>query len=162
MVKISQMPMNWLMKSEPGSFSIEDLKKSKSTHWDGVRNYQARNYMRDQMKVGDRVLFYHSNANPSGIVGIAKITKTGIVDTTAFDPKSKYYDPKSTRESPRWIMVEVTFVKQFPQIISLEELRKAKELQGMKLLQKGSRLSITPVTDKEFSFIEALSSRICG
>jgi len=145
--------MYWLMKSEPETFSIQHLKKQKKTGWDGVRNYQARNFMRDEMKVGDQVLFYHSNCTPPGIVGLAKVSKTGLVDHTALDPKSDYYDPKASKENPRWFMVEVEFVQEFPETISLQELKKHKELANMRVLQKGSRLSITPVTKQEYEFI---------
>lgn len=145
----------WLMKSEPGSYSIDDLQKDKRTTWEGVRNYQARNFMRDEMKVGDLALFYHSNALPSGVAGICEITKVGIPDDTSWNPKSKYYDPKTDPDNPRWIMVEVKFVKKFPAIIPLSELRKAPELKEMMILKKGSRLSITPLKKREFDYISS-------
>jgi len=143
----------WLMKSEPSTYSIDDLEREGATGWDGVRNYQARNFMRDEMKVGDIVLFYHSNANPPGIAGLGKISQKGLVDPTAFDPKSDYYDPKSTKENPRWIMVEVEFVEKFSHFLSLNELKQIKNLSNMKLLQKGNRLSILPVTKAQYNVI---------
>lgn len=147
----------WLMKSEPDTFSIDDLKRQKKSDWEGVRNYQARNFMRDQMKVGDLAFFYHSNAKPSGVAGICKISKINIPDYTAWDPKSKYFDPKTDPDNPRWIMVQVEFVEKFPEVISLHELRKHKELKNLMILQKGSRLSITPVTNIEYQTICSLT-----
>lgn len=144
------------MKSEPDVFSIDDLKRMKKSGWDGVRNYQARNFMRDDMKLDDIVLFYHSNAAIPGVAGLAKVSKTGIPDPTQFDPKSEYYDPKATKENPRWIMVEVEFVAKFDRVIALSELKETKGLEGMPLVQKGSRLSINPVTEKEFKIISDL------
>ncbi len=143
----------WLMKSEPETYSIDDLQKDKKSDWEGVRNYQARNFMRDDMKAGDLALFYHSNAKPSGIAGICRITKTGIPDYTSWDPNSKYYDPKTDPDSPRWIMVEVQFVKKFPEVIPLSDLRNDPSLKEMLILQKGSRLSITPLKKKDFDHI---------
>ncbi|PIQ27171.1 EVE domain-containing protein [bacterium (Candidatus Blackallbacteria) CG17_big_fil_post_rev_8_21_14_2_50_48_46] len=143
----------WLMKSEPEAFSIQDLKKNKTTGWDGVRNYQARNLMRDQMQIGDRVLFYHSNAEPPGVVGLAEVSKTGLVDPSQFDPASKYHDPKADPENPRWIMVEIAFLEQFKQIVSLPEMREMAELDGMMVLQKGARLSVQPVSEAHFKLI---------
>jgi predicted RNA-binding protein with PUA-like domain len=144
----------WLMKSEPDVFSLDDLKNTKSEPWDGVRNYQARNFMRDGMKVGDLVLFYHSNCKPPGIAGIAEVCKEAYPDHTAFDKKCKYYDAKSDPKKPRWMMVDVKFVKKFKNYISLEELRELPKLKHMKILQKGNRLSITPVEKVEFEFIK--------
>jgi predicted RNA-binding protein with PUA-like domain len=143
----------WLMKSEPEDFSIDDLKKVKSGPWDGVRNYQARNFMRDDMKKGDQVLFYHSNAKPPGIVGIAEVCKEGYPDMTAFDKKSKYFDAKSDPEDPRWIHVAVKYVKHFKSMISLDDLKNEKKLESMSVIQKGTRLSITPVMKSEFDHI---------
>lgn len=142
----------WLAKSEPGCYSIDDLKKDKTAPWDGVRNYQARNFMRDMSK-GDIVLFYHSNANPPGIAGISKVTKEAYPDNTAWDPKSEHPDPKSTKENPRWYMVNLGFVKKFKELIPIERLREMKPLTDMVILQKGSRLSVTPVTKKEYDAI---------
>lgn len=145
----------WLMKSEPETFSIDDLaKKPKQTEpWDGVRNYQVRNWLRDEIKVGDLAFFYHSSCDTPGIAGIIEIVKNGYPDSTAFDPNSKYYDPKSTKENPRWYRVDVHLIEKFPHIISLTELREHPLLQKMRLLQKGSRLSITPITKVEWEII---------
>ena len=151
----------WLMKSEPDVFSIDDLAASpgKTTHWDGVRNYQARNFMRDDMKKGDQVLFYHSNAKPPGIAGIAKVVKESYPDFTAFDPNDKHYDPKSKQEEPRWFMVDIKLVKKFKQLMPLPDLKQIKALDGMVLLQKGSRLSVQPVTKKQFDTICKLADK---
>lgn len=150
----------WLMKSEPNAFSIDDLTAmpDQTEHWDGVRNYQARNMMRDEMKVGDRAFFYHSNCNPPGIVGIVEVVREGYPDHTAFDPQSKYFDEKSDPEKPRWFMVDVKFVRKFNRIISLEELKTHPQLEGMKLLQRGNRLSITPVSKEHWEFINRLEA----
>lgn len=149
----------WLLKSEPEVFSFADLQAAakKTTHWDGVRNYQARNTLRDAMKKGDRCFFYHSNAEPSGIAGICEVVREGYPDHTAFDKKDPHYDPKSTPDAPTWYMVDVKAVRAFPRLISLAELRAARALQGMVLLQKGSRLSVQPVTPKEWETICALA-----
>jgi predicted RNA-binding protein with PUA-like domain len=143
----------WLMKSEPDVFSIDTLKNKKKSGWDGVRNYQARNYMRDEMKKGDIILFYHSSCEIPGIAGRAMVSKESHPDPTQFDPKSEYYDPKATKENPRWFMVEVQFVEKFDHIITLQALKKVKSLENMTLVQKGSRLSINPVTEKEYQAI---------
>ena len=147
------------MKSEPEAFSIDDLAKSKgkTTHWDGVRNYQARNMMRDDMKRGDEVLFYHSNAKPPGVVGTATVVKESYPDFTAFDVHSKYYDDKSSQENPRWFMVDIKLQKKFKRLLSLDELREVKALEKMELLRKGSRLSVQPVSKKEFEAILKLA-----
>ncbi|MDG1872788.1 MAG: EVE domain-containing protein [Mariniblastus sp.] len=149
------------MKSEPDCFSIDDLaaEKNKTTHWDGVRNYQARNFMRDDMKKGHQVLFYHSNAKPPGVAGVAKIVKESYPDFTAFDPKDKHYDPKSKQAEPRWFMVDIKLQKKFKRELSLNELRGIKSLEGMVLLQKGTRLSIQPVTKKQFDVICKLAEK---
>lgn len=144
------------MKSEPETFSIDTLKEKKKAGWDGVRNYQARNFMRDQMKRGDLILFYHSSCEIPGIVGVAKVSKESYPDPTQFDQKSQYFDPKATKENPRWYMVEVEFVEKFKKIIPLQELKKTKGLEKMLVLQKGSRLSINPVTAKEFNIIGSI------
>lgn len=143
------------MKSEPGCFGIEDLKKKpqQTECWDGVRNYQARNMMRDEMKVGDLAFFYHSNCQYPGIAGIMKIVKAAYTDHTQFDPENKHYDPKSTEENPRWFMVDVQFVKQFDTLITLESLRENPKLNDMLLLRKGNRLSITPVSKLQWEAI---------
>lgn len=145
----------WLLKSEPEAYSIDDLKADPKHHepWDGVRNYQARNMMRDEMKKGDLAFFYHSNCKPPGIVGIMKIVKEGYPDKTALDPKSKYYDPKHTADSPRWYHVDVQYQKKFKNIISLETLKQNPALKNMPLLRKGNRLSVMPVGKKEWDAI---------
>lgn len=152
------MSQYWLMKSEPDVFSIDDLKNrpEQMELWDGVRNYQARNFMMNDMKVGDLILFYHSNAEPSGVAGIAKVAKPAAVDPLQFDKKSEYYDAKSTKDKPRWYCVTVQFVKKFERLIPLSEIKEKKELSQMFLVQKGSRLSITPVTSEEFEFIQKM------
>ena len=146
----------WLMKSEPDVFSIDDLKKKKKSGWDGVRNYQARNYMRDDMKLGDLVLFYHSSCEIPGVAGLAKVSKTSHPDPSQFDSKSEYYDPKATKEAPRWFMVEVEFVEKFSHVVTLSTLKDTKGLDKMPLVQKGSRLSINPVSASEFKIIQGL------
>jgi predicted RNA-binding protein with PUA-like domain len=149
----------WLFKSEPSVFSITDLEKApkKTTFWDGVRNYQARNSLRDQIKSGDMVFFYHSNSDPSGIAGVAEVVREGYPDSTAFDKKDPHFDPKSDPKNPTWYMVDIRHVKTFKRILSLEELRNIPQLKDMVLLQKGSRLSIQPVTEKEWKAIEKLA-----
>ncbi|OGT75867.1 MAG: EVE domain-containing protein [Gammaproteobacteria bacterium RIFCSPLOWO2_12_47_11] len=148
----------WLMKSEPDVFSIDDLKnRPKQTEpWDGVRNYQARNMLRDDMKKDDLALFYHSSCEVTGIVGIMEIVKEGYPDPTAFIPKHKYYDPKSKPEKPTWYLVDVKFKRKLKRTIPLIELRDKKPLQKMHLLQKGNRLSVMPVTKKEWEYILSL------
>ena len=147
----------WLMKSEPNCYGIDDLKKDKIEHWDGVRNYQARNMMRDQMKKGDLAFFYHSNCKEIGIAGIAKICKEGYPDFTAEDPEGDHYDPKHTAESPRWYMVDVKFVKKLPTVITLQALKQQPVLSSMQLLQKGNRLSVMPVSEKHWYYILKLA-----
>ena len=149
------MPNHWLMKSEPDAYSIDDLRRDRVHFWDGVRNYQARNYMRDEMRVGDMVVFYHSSAKEVGPAGIAKVASLPYPDHTQFDPASPYFDPKSKKEDPRWIMVDVRFVKRFPRIVSREAMKRTKALDGM-MLWKYMRLSITPLTAKEFDAIVRL------
>ena len=148
------------MKSEPHVFSIDDLAKSEgqTTFWDGVRNYQARNTMRDEMKKGDLVLFYHSNAKPPGIAGIAKVAREGYPDHTAFDPQDKHFDPKSKKSEPTWYMVDIKLVKKFKEELTLPDLKSNEKLDGMVLLQKGSRLSVQPVSEQHFRLIEKLGS----
>lgn len=145
----------WLMKSEPEAFGIDDLmqKPKQTTHWDGVRNYQARNMMRDEMQVGDQVFFYHSNTDPMGIVGIMEIVKAAYPDFTAQDPENEHYDPKSTAENPRWCMVDVKFVRKFKRTITLAELKENPTLKNMPVVRKGNRLSITPVSKAEWQAI---------
>lgn len=148
----------WLFKSEPDEFSIDDLRVNKTTHWDGVRNYQARNMMRDDMKIGDLAFFYHSNTDVPGIVGMMKIVQEAYPDHTAFDPRDKHYDPKSDPDSPRWFMVDLRYVRKFRKVIPLALLREFADgdLADMPLLRKGNRLSVMPVTQKQWSFIQAL------
>ena len=142
------------MKTEPDVFSIDDLKKNRKTLWDGVRNYQARNFMRDQMKTGDEVLLYHSNANPPGIAGLARVSKLNCTDPTQFDKAHDAFDPKSKKDSPTWICVEVEFVKKFSTLLSLEQIKaRSKELDGLLLLRKGQRLSVQPVTSEHYSLL---------
>jgi len=151
----------WLMKTEPTVFSFEDLRKRpRSTdHWEGVRNYQARNHMKDEMRKGDKVLFYHSNCEVPGVVGIAAVSREAYPDFSSWDRTSRYYDPKSTPEKPRWFMVDVTWEKAFRQIVTLKDLKSEPKLKGMKVLQKGQRLSIMPVTKEEFDIVSAMGMR---
>ena len=146
----------WLMKSEPGAYSIEDLERDGAEPWDGVRNYQARNYMRE-MAEGDLVIFYHSNAKPKGAVGVAKISREAYPDPTQFDRKSKYYDPKSDPEDPRWSLVDVSFVERFRDVLTLQSLKEDAALDGMVVTQKGSRLSVQPVEKKHFKRVLSLA-----
>ncbi len=152
---------HWLMKTEPSTFSIDDLEKApkRTTHWDGVRNYQARNMLRDQMAVGNRVFLYHSSCELPGIVGIAKVSRSGYPDHTQFDPKHDHYDPASRREEPRWYMVDVTLEKRFRREIPLEKLRAHArgELDGLLLLRAGNRLSVMPVAESHWNFILSLA-----
>ncbi|MAZ43747.1 MAG: EVE domain-containing protein [Legionellales bacterium] len=148
----------WLMKSEPDTYSIDDLAKQpkKIDYWDGIRNYQARNFMRDEMKKGDLAFFYHSNCDEPGVVGIVEIVKEAYPDDTAFDPESKYYDPKSTLDNPRWIRVDVKLKETFTGTITLKEIKANPALKEMRLVQKGNRLSIMPVAAHEWKTILAM------
>jgi len=150
----------WLFKSEPDAFSLDDLKamKGKKDHWDGIRNYQARNLMRDDMVKGDLGFFYHSSCKVPGIVGVVEVVKEAYPDHTAWDPEGKYYDPKSSPDNPRWVMVDVKFRQKFSEVISLQKLRTVAKLDGMVLLQKGSRLSIQPVGKTHWDTIIKLSA----
>lgn len=141
----------WLMKSEPDVFSIHSLEKEKTTLWDGVRNYQARNFMMNDMQEGDLVLFYHSNTKPPGVAGIAKVSKKAQPDPTQFNKKSEYFDPKATKDSPRWYCVEVQFVQKLDSLVSLNDLKNEKSLEDMLVIKKGQRLSIQPVEKKHFN-----------
>lgn len=145
----------WLVKSEAEVFSFDDLLQSpkRRTHWDGVRNYQARNTLRDEMKQGDLVFFYHSNSEPTGIAGICEVVKEGYPDHTAFDPEDPHFDEKSKRDAPTWYMVDVRAVRAFPTVLTLPELKATKGLERMVLLQRGSRLSVQPVSAKEWGII---------
>lgn len=151
----------WLMKSEPTVFSITDLEKArdKTTCWDGVRNYQARNFLRDDIKPGDLVLFYHSNCEPSAIAGIAEVVKAGYPDHTAFDPEDPHYDPKSKKSEPTWYMVDIKHVQTFKTPLDLNLLRAEAGLAKMALLQKGSRLSVQPVSESEWKIVLKLADR---
>ena len=141
------------MKSEPDTYGIDDLKKARTDTWDGVRNYQVRNMMRDDMKKGDLAFFYHSNCADPGVVGIMTISKEAYPDHTAFDPEEKYYDPKSDPENPRWLMVNVRYKRKLKRNITLRELREYPELEELALLRRGNRLSVMPVTGKQWDFI---------
>jgi len=141
------------MKSEPDVYSIDDLRRDGKTMWDGVRNYQARNFMRDKMQGGDLVFYYHSNAEPSGIAGIAKVAGKSYPDPTAFDKKDVHFDPKSKKENPTWYLVDIAFVNKFKRFLALEEIKKMNGLEGMLLTQKGSRLSVQPVSEKHWETI---------
>jgi predicted RNA-binding protein with PUA-like domain len=141
----------WLMKSEPDAYSIDDLERDGSEPWDGIRNYQARNNMR-AMNVGDMVLFYHSNAKPPGVVGVAQVCRTAYPDHTAWNPKSKYFDPKSPEDNPRWEMVDVEFVEKTPNMVSLDDLKAEGDLEGMVVTQR-SRLSVQPVSKDHFKHV---------
>jgi predicted RNA-binding protein with PUA-like domain len=148
----------WLMKSEPGEFGIDDLERrpGQTERWDGVRNYQARNLMRDEMKQGDGVLFYHSNCETPGIVGIARIVREAYPDPTAFDPANKHFDPKSDPAAPRWFMVDVLLERKLTRTIALAELKSRPELEGFALLRRGNRLSVMPVSPAQWEFMLSL------
>jgi predicted RNA-binding protein with PUA-like domain len=150
----------WLMKSEANCYPIEYLEKAKNqtTYWDGVRNYQARNFIRDEMRIGDKVIFYHSNGEPPCAAGICEVVKEAYPDFTAFDPENPHYDPKSKKENPAWMMVDVKLVKKFKNFVSIDSMRQNKKLQKMMLLQRGSRLSVMPVTKDEFDEIVKMGS----
>lgn len=149
----------WLFKSEPEAYSITDLAKepTKTTFWDGVRNYQARNLLRDTIRLGDRVLFYHSNADPMAIVGTAEVVKTGYPDHTAFDPQDHHFDPKSKPDAPTWFMVDVRLLQVFPKPVTRDELKACADLREMMVIRQGSRLSIQPVTAAEWRTVHRLA-----
>lgn len=149
----------WLMKCEPAAYTIDDLERDGSTSWEGVRNYQARNFMRDEMKPGDKVLFYASNADPSGVTGVAEVSRSAYPDPFATKKGHTYYDPKSTSEEPIWYVVDIAFVEKFPQVVSLETLKKTAGLEEMVVTKKGSRLSIQPVTKSELDIVVKLGRR---
>ena len=155
---MKQKKQYWLMKSEPDEYSIDDLKRDKRAPWYGVRNYQARNYMRDQMRVGDEVLFYHSSCPEPGVAGLARVASAPYPDPTQFDKRSPYYDPKATQDKPRWMLVDVKFVRRFKRVVGLRVLRETKSLKHLIILRPGNRLSITPVTWGECETIEKLGS----
>lgn len=157
---MSRAKKYWLLKTEPNAYSIQDLagEPDQTTYWDGVRNYQARNFLRDEMQVGDRVLFYHSNADPTAVVGTAVVVRAAYPDHTAFDRHDAHFDPKSAADNPRWFMVDIKLDVIFDQPIPLADLREVKALKDMELLRKGSRLSVQPVRKKEFDTIVKLRS----
>lgn len=144
------------MKSEPDAYSIDDLQRDGSTYWDGVRNYQARNFMRDEMKVGDLVLYYHSNADPPGVAGIARITRDGYPDHTAFDKKDSHFDPKSKKDDPTWFMVDMEFVEKFNNLVSLADLKADAKLEDMLVTKRGQRLSVQPVEADHFKRVKQM------
>jgi len=141
---------HWLMKSEPDAFSIDDLERVGVEPWNGVRNYQARNFMRDDMRPGDGVLFYHSNCKEPGVVGVAEVASEAYPDPTQFDPQSDYFDPAARPEQPRWMLVDVRFIRRLERTITLAELREQPRLDGFLLLRRGSRLSVLPVTPAQW------------
>jgi predicted RNA-binding protein with PUA-like domain len=152
------MPSYWLFKSEPGSYSIDHLKKDGRTFWNGIRNYQARNLLRDEVREGDRVLFYHSNTEPPGVAGTAVVVRAGYPDPTALDPASRYFDPKASEDDPRWFMVDIEFEKKFPTYVPLGTLKDTAGLEDMVVTTK-SRLSVQPVTAAEFRIVETLGGK---
>jgi predicted RNA-binding protein with PUA-like domain len=154
------MPQHWLVKSEPHVYAIDDLRRDGQTCWDGVRNYQARNFLRDAMRVGDRVLFYHSGAEPpdvTGVAGVAKVVRAGYPDATALDPRQDHHDPKSTHAEPIWYAVDLAFEEKFERVVPLGELKARPELAGMPLLQRGQRLSVMPIDKKHFDAVIKLA-----
>ncbi len=148
---------HWAMKSEPDCYGIEHLRKKSPAIWEGCRNYQVRNWMRDTMKVGDLALFSHSSCDPAGPAGVMRIVKQAYPDPTQFDPSSQYYDPKSTKENPRWYAPDVAFVAAFDRVLPLAELRDVPGLEEMMLLKKGMRFSVMPITKKEFEIVVKLA-----
>jgi predicted RNA-binding protein with PUA-like domain len=153
------MPRTWLMKSEPDVYSYADLERDGRTPWDGVRNYQARNFMRDEMAVGDRILYYHSNTQPPGVVGVAEVASEPYPDPTQFDEASRYHDPKASREAPRWMLVDVAPVRRLPRTVTLAEIKADPELTELPLVRRGNRLSVMPVGEAEAERILALAER---
>lgn len=151
----------WLFKTEPTTYSIDHLaaEPDQTTLWEGVRNYQARNFLRDNVKVGDKVLFYHSNTEPPGVVGECRVTRAAYPDPTALDPDSKYFDPKSSPDNTRWFVVDVKLVKRYKKIVPLEELRETPGLEEMVVARRGNRLSITPVTADEWKIVQRLAKK---
>ncbi len=150
-------PNYWLVKSEPDVYSIDDLARDGRTGWDSVRNYQARNFMREQMAVGDLVLYYHSNASPPGVAGVARVCSETYPDPTQFEPESDYHDPKSTKEDPRWWQVDVEMVERFEQLVPLEVLKDDPALEGMLVVKRGMRLSVQPVDEPHFAHVLKLA-----
>lgn len=152
------MSQHWLFKTEPGSYSIDDLQADGRTHWDGIRNYQARNLLRDEIKKGDDVLIYHSSTEPPGVAGVATVVRSGYADPSAVDPRSKYFDEKATQSDPRWFMVDVKFVEKFPELIPLSLLKQTPGLEKMVVTTK-SRLSVQPVSEPEFEIVLKLGRK---
>jgi predicted RNA-binding protein with PUA-like domain len=148
---------HWLMKSEPSVFSIDDLGRVGTTSWEGVRNYTARNHLRDDVKAGDEVLFYHSSADPTGVAGIAKVVRAAYADASQFDPKSDFHDPGSKQDAPRWFAVDLKFVRKLPRVVALAELKANPALAKMVVLQRGARHSVQPVTPEEFAAVVAMA-----
>jgi predicted RNA-binding protein with PUA-like domain len=146
----------WLMKTEPGTYSIDDLERDGTTCWEGVRNYQARNLLRDEVQAGDLVIFYHSNADPPGAAGIAKVARAGYPDPYAFDKRSKYFDPKSDKAKPTWFVVDVAFEEKFASVVPLADLKADPQLKGMLVARRGMRLSVQPVEKEHFSRVRNL------
>lgn len=151
------MARYWLMKTEPGSYSIDDLERDRRTSWEGVRNYQARNFMRDDMSVGDGVLFYHSSADPPGVAGTARVVRRGYPDPTAREPDSRYFDAAASEDDPRWYVVDIEFVEKFPELVPLSTLRDTPGLEAMPLNRR-SRLSVQPVSEREFEIVRGLAA----
>lgn len=150
----------WLMKNEPDDYSIDDLKRDKREMWDGIRNYQVRNMIRDEMKAGDTAIFYHSNAGKeTGAAGVMELVGKVYPDPTQFDSKEKYYDPKSDPDNPRWLCIDVKYKEKFSKTVLLSQMREEKSLQSMRIMQRGNRLSVTPITKKEFDKIKVLSNK---
>ena len=150
---------HWLFKTEPGAYSFDDLVRDGVAEWDGVRNYQVRNWLRDDIKVGDEILFYHSTTPPVGVVGTARVVREGYPDHTAWDPNSEHPDPKSTPGRPLWYMVDIEPARKFDRVVTLDELRSTPELQDMVVIKRGNRFSITPVTKEEFETVVRLGSK---
>lgn len=153
---------HWLMKSEPDEYSFDDLVADGRTHWDGVRNYQARNMMRDDMQPGDRVLYYHSRCNPPGVVGVAEVVAAGYPDPTQFDPAAKYFDPKSAPDAPRWYVVDIAPVARLARPVPLADLKANAALEGMAVIQRGQRLSVQPVSAEHFAEVLRMGGGIAG
>lgn len=147
----------WLMKNEPDDYSIDDLERTGVDHWDGIRNYQVRNFMRDEMSIGDLAFFYHSSCKEPGIFGMMEIVSDAYPDHTAWDPQAHYFDPRSKPDSPVWLMVDVRFMRKFANPVTLKTLRVCPELSGMRILQRGNRLSVTPLSSEHWNFILALA-----
>lgn len=151
------MAKYWLFKSEPESYSIDDMVKDKKTFWNGVRNYQARNFIRDEMKKGDKVLFYHSNSDPMAVMGICEIVKEAYPDYTAFDEKSHYFDPKSKKDNPTWVMVDIKIIKKLKNPVTLSDIKADQKLKDIRLVQRGNRLSVFPIEQREYEEILKLA-----